>query len=94
MKQENMARSKKQNKTTETIPDKSPTMDLLDKDIKVTVLKYVQKPKGNCGQSKGNQENNVGTKWDYQQSSRNYKKESKELKKAISKIKNAKRVQI
>lgn len=38
------------------------------------------------GQSKGNQENNVGTKWDYQQSSRNYKKESKELKKAISKI--------
>ena len=57
-----MAHSKEKNKSAETVSEKDPMADLLDKDFKTTVLKMLKEPRERCGE---NQENDVWTKWKY-----------------------------
>ena len=46
-KQENMAQSKEQNKSTETISEKTKALDLFDKDFKATVSYMLKELKEN-----------------------------------------------
>ena len=73
MKQENIAHSKEQEKLTETIPEEAQPPDLLDKDIKTTVLKMLEELKENM--NKGNQKNNA-LKSEYRHGDRNRSKET------------------
>lgn len=67
MKQENMAHSNEQNKTIETIPEKPPTMNLLDKYSKATVLNILKNPKETMDKKLKEIRKTECTKWDYQQ---------------------------
>lgn len=57
-----MAHSAEQNKWTESVPEEVQTLDLLDKDFKISILTVLKK----LEEDMGKQENDEWTKWKYQ----------------------------
>lgn len=83
-----MAHSKQQNKHG-NIPEEDWTSDTLDNNFDTTILIMYKEQKEQIQRTKGDQKNDILTKWEYQQTCRNYIKGTKqilEMKITITKI--------